>query len=96
MYDREIPLSEMIEALRRELQAAQDDGAGQSLKFNASKVEMELKIALSRKPKDSKIIFGVINADGDLERKATMVHTFKITLTPLAGEPAKEEPAKTD
>jgi hypothetical protein len=93
VYDVDIPLSEMIKSLRDELQSAQDDSAEHGLKFIVSQVDMELKIALSRKTKeDGRIVFGVINANGEVERKPAMVHTFKLSLKPEPTPP----PARND
>jgi hypothetical protein len=81
----EIPLSEMIETLRQELQAAQAQGSRQAVAFNIEKVELELKVAVSRKNKaDGKIAFWVINAGGGTERSGESTHTFKLTLTPVS------------
>jgi hypothetical protein len=80
-----VPLGEMIETLRQELQGAQARGEGQSVAFEIDKVELELKIVVSRKTKgEGKIAFWVLSAGGGLERAGETSHTFKLSLSPVA------------
>jgi hypothetical protein len=47
----EIGLAEMIESLRRELQISLEEGKDQAVAFDVDKVELELKVLVSRKAK---------------------------------------------
>lgn len=86
----EVPLGEMIEALRQELQVAQARGAGQSVAFEIDKVELELKIVVSsKKTANGKIAFWVLNAGGGLERAGETSHTFKLSLSPVSASSGK-------
>jgi hypothetical protein len=86
----EVPLGDMIETLRQELEAAQKKGRGQGIAFEIEKVELELQIVVSRKSKgDGKIAFWVLSAGGELERAGETTHKFKLSLSPKSrsGEP---------
>jgi len=81
----EVPLGEMIETLRQELQNAQRLGAGQDIAFEIDKVELELQVVVSRKRKaDGKIAFWVVSAGGGLESGGETTHKFKLTLSPVS------------
>ena len=90
-FGPEIELSDWIEALRVELQRALYKGEGQSVLFDAEKVELELKVSAKRESQaGGKIEFKVwslvdVAADGGgkLEREAA--HTIKLTLKPRDG-----------
>ena len=59
----EIPLAEMIETLRQELELAQTRGVARPVAFGVEKVELELKMAISRKSKgEGGIRFWVLSA----------------------------------
>jgi hypothetical protein len=81
-----VPLAEMIQTLRRELDAARTDGVDSEIKFDIEKIELELKVAVSRK-KEGKagIAFWVINVDGGAAAGLETAHTFKLTLVPTSG-----------
>jgi hypothetical protein len=88
--EAEIPLAEMIETLRQELEGAQKMGVGRPIAFGIEKVELELKVALSRKGKvGGGIKFWVISTDGSAEGSKETIHTFKLTLSPLDAETEK-------
>lgn len=81
----DIPLSEMIRTLREELQGALNDGKGKGLQFSVDKIDLELKVAVTRQRHwGGAVMFGVINTDGGRERSREMVHTFRLSLTPAA------------
>jgi hypothetical protein len=83
----EIPLREMIETLREELQAAREEGQGKDLHFDVEKIDLELKVALSRKNRgEGKVAFWVINIGGQTDRGTESIHTFKLTLSPKSPE----------
>jgi hypothetical protein len=80
-----IPLAEMIETLRRELQKSQERGAGQAIAFQIDKVELQLKVAISRKVKgEGGIAFWVVKAGASTEGAHDVTHDFKLTLTPVS------------
>ena len=80
----EIALAEMIEALRRELETAQVQGSGRAVAFGVDKVDLELKVVVSRKAKgEGGIKFWVVSAGATAEGSREMAHTFKVTLSPL-------------
>ena len=86
----EIPLAEMIETLRQELELAQIHGVARPVAFGVEKVELELKIAISRKAKgEGGIKFWVLSAGATAEGGRESVHTFKLTLSPLDAETKK-------
>jgi hypothetical protein len=86
----EIPLAEMIETLRHELELAQIRGVARPVAFGVEKVELELKMAISRKAKgEGGIKFWVLSAGASVEGGRESVHTFKLTLSPLDAESKK-------
>jgi hypothetical protein len=86
----EVPLAEMIETLRQELEQAQIRGVNRPVAFGVEKVELELKIAISRKAKgEGGIKFWVLSAGATAEGGRESVHTFKLTLSPLDAESKK-------
>src|SRR2546423_3360180 len=83
--DARIPLAEMIETLRQELETSVKLGAGKAIAFDIEKVELELKVAMARKDKgQAGISFWVLNAGGGVERGTDTGHTFKLTLLPVS------------
>jgi hypothetical protein len=87
---QEIALAEMIETLRRELEIAQVQGAARPVAFGVEKVELELKVVVSRKAKgEGGIKFWVVSAGGTAEGGSETVHNFKLTLSPLDAESKK-------
>jgi hypothetical protein len=87
LEDRGVPLSDMIETLRSELQLSMQRGARQSVAFSIDKAELELKVAVTRKGKaGAGIAFWVIKADAGVEAQRDFAHTFKLTLKPVSGE----------
>src|SRR5690349_11359560 len=83
--DEPIPLAEMIETLRAELQKSQERGAGQAIAFQIDKVELQLKVAVSRKVKgEGGIAFWVVKTGVSAEGTHEATHEFKLTLTPVS------------
>jgi Trypsin-co-occurring domain 2 len=86
----EITLADMIETLRQELEAAQMKGMQRPVAFGVEKVELELKVVLSRKGKGGGgIKFWVVSAEGTAEGSRETAHSFKLTLSPLDPETKK-------
>jgi hypothetical protein len=80
-----IGLAEMIESLRAELHAALAAGKGEAVAFDVDKVELELKLAVTRKTTgEGGVAFWVVKAGAGVEAGRDTMHTFKLTLSPLA------------
>lgn len=97
--EQEIALAEMIETLRRELEIAQMQGVNRPVAFGVEKVELELKVLMSRKAKgEGGIKFWVVTAGAAAERGGETAHIFKLTLSPLDAESKKrlEVASKSD
>ena len=81
-----VPLAEMIQVLRGELERAQAGSTGSSIRFETERVELELQVAVSDTSKGKAgIQFWVVKAGGELERSGTTTHTFRLTLFPVSG-----------
>lgn len=79
-----VPLAEMIETLRQELQEARARGEGKNIGFEFDKVELELNVAITRKAKgQGGVAFWVIKADASVEGSQAATHSFKLTLKPI-------------
>lgn len=82
-----VPLADMIEMLREELQSSIERGAGKQISFDIEKVELELKVAVTNKVKgQAGIAFWVLTAGGGGERSSNSGHTFKLTLLPVLAD----------
>jgi hypothetical protein len=85
-FETDIPLAETLRTLRRELQTAQLESAGEGILFRMDKAELELKVIVTRKSKGhGGIEFYVVKAGGEIERSGETTHTIKLTLTPVSG-----------
>jgi len=85
----DIGLAEMIESLRQELQTSLEAGKNKTVVFDVDKVELELKIAVSRKAKaEGGVAFWVVKAGANVEAGRDATHTFKLTLSPMDAEKA--------
>jgi hypothetical protein len=92
-----IPLAEMIQTLRRELETAREHAKGESIAFQMEKVELELEIALSRRKQgQGGVEFWVVKAGGEIEKSGATTHTFKLTLTPIGGGAEKLKVSSDD
>jgi hypothetical protein len=81
-----IGLAEMIENLRTELESSVKSGKGRAVAFDVDKVELELKVSISRKKGgEVGIAFWVVKAGGNLEGAQDNSHTFNLTLLPVSG-----------
>jgi len=81
----DIPLAETLQTLRRELQLAQLQSVGEGILFGMDKIELELKVVISRKAKgQTGIEFYVVKAGGEIEKSGETTHTVKLTLTPIS------------
>ena len=81
----DIHLAEMIQNLRLELNQAQEQAKDQDILFDIEKIELELKVAISRSATaKGGIAFHVINAGGEYEKSNLETNTFTITLNPIS------------
>jgi len=75
----------MIEMLRAELESSMRRGQGHAILFGVEKVELELKVAVSRKVQgEGGVEFWVITAKAGAEGSNEETHTFKLTLLPIS------------
>ncbi len=88
---QDIPLAEMITAVRRELDQAQEQAQGEDILFELEKVELEINVAVTQTGKgEGGIKLHVVNLGAGYERSHENVQTFKVTLKPVStqnGEP---------
>jgi hypothetical protein len=91
MPDKRIPLAEMIQALRAELQVAtsvDDEEDEDAVAYRVNGIELELDVAVQRENDDEgQVTFYVIEANHD-EDDTRETHTFRINLGPI--EPTEE------
>jgi hypothetical protein len=82
-----IELAEVIGELRRELQAAMNDGEGEQLRFELGPVELEATVAVEKAGGGgAKVRFWVIELGGDAKASEVSTHHVKLSLQPrLAG-----------
>ena len=80
----DIGLAEMIESLRRELETSLERGKSRAVAFAVEKVELELKVAVSRKAgAEAGVAFWVVKAGASVGSGRDTTHTFKLTLAPV-------------
>ncbi len=83
MSNQKIPLSEMIQTLREELEAAQKESTKSNLKFETESVELELSVEVSKTASGKGgVKFWVIEAGGEYESQKSSTHKFKVVLKP--------------
>jgi hypothetical protein len=74
----------MIESLRAELQTSLESGKDKPVGFEVEKVELELKVAVSRRATGGGgVAFWVVKADASVEAARDATHTFKLILSPV-------------
>jgi len=84
---KSIPLSEMVQSLREELQASMKQAQGESLRFQLEKVELDLQVEISWDVQaDGGIRFGVLSIGASAGRTSGSTHTFKLTLLPVSSQ----------
>jgi len=82
--DRNIPLYEMIQQLRRELAASIEVARDEALQFQLEEVELELQVKISSGGKgEGGLKFWVVEAKGGGGRSSEDVHTFRLKLKPV-------------
>lgn len=81
--ERNIPLFEMVETLRREMAASMNAAARESLRFKVEEVELELRVQVRREHGAAgKLGFWVVSAGGETKQVREDVHVFKLKLKP--------------
>jgi Trypsin-co-occurring domain 2 len=94
---QQIGLAEMIETLRGELESAQKHGAERPVAFCIDKVDLELKIQMSRNVGGNVgIKFWVITAGGTAGGGNETIHNFKLTLSPLDAKTKQQLKVKSE
>ncbi|CAM2064238.1 Trypco2 domain-containing protein [Sulfidibacter corallicola] len=78
-----IPLSNMVQALRSELEKAIEKGANQNIRFGIRTIELELKVAVTHDTKaKGGFKFLVVDAGADYNYKKETIQTIKLVLEP--------------
>lgn len=92
--DVDIPLSRAIQALRRELVAAVQEGEDQEVRFALGPIELEFQVELSREAGgEAGIKFWVVSLGGKGSRTSGTTHTVRLSLSPvLASEAGRDIP----
>ncbi len=89
---RNIPLSEMIESLRKEIEISIANAKDEDIRFRWEQVDLELQVLVEKqKEGGGGLKFWVLNASGKHARKDLSVHTFKISLTPVPSKVVENE-----
>lgn len=84
--DGGIPLAQMIQELRQELQRSEHASAHEGIRFKVEGVELELQVAVSRDAEgEGGIRFWVVNLGGRYKQGREDVHTVKLKLLPVSG-----------
>ncbi len=80
---RNIPLSEMIASLRQELRVALTSGDDDVIRFEVTKIELELQVAICKEHAGSGgLTFGVLTAGASKKNQTQDTHTFRLELKP--------------
>ncbi len=80
----EIGLTEVVHALRAELEEAMSGRGDSALSFTATKIELEFKVGVQRTAEGrGGIRFWVLELGGRTARMAEEVQTVKLTLDPI-------------
>jgi hypothetical protein len=83
----EIGLGEVIRALRAELQEAMSEGEGSAIRFEATAVELEFNVGITRSA-DGKagIRFWVLELGGGGSYASERVQSVKLSLQPVSAD----------
>lgn len=85
MLNDKIPLNEMIQTLREELEKAQKNAENSDLKFKLESAEIELSIGVTKTGGGSGgIKFWVIEAGGEFSKENAITHKFTLHLKPTS------------
>ena len=96
-FEFDVPLSDAIAALRREVLAAVEHAKDQEIPFELGPIEMELNVQVSRATgRDREIKFWVVAIGDRKDRSSLTTHAIRLTLTPrgdvLVGSEQRQRP----
>ncbi len=81
---RPLGLADAIDAVRRELQDAQERGRGESVQFRLGSIDLELRVEMATAVRgEGGIQVWVVSAKGGGERTSTTSHIVRVQLTPV-------------
>ena len=90
MSDNEVPLAELVDAVRRELESAHALARDEPLQFEVGDVELDLEITTSRSREGSAGLgIWVVNLGGKLNRGNTATQRVKIKLAAVGPDGAR-------
>src|SRR5579859_1136058 len=85
-----IPLSEMVQSLRAEVQDSIAQSKDQPLRFSVEKIELELNVEVTRDVGgQGKIQFWVLSGGASASQKSASKQTFRLTLLPVSADGGK-------
>lgn len=92
--DLHVPLARAIEALRRELVAAVQEGKDEEVRFALGEIELEFQVEVSHEAgAEAGVKFWVVSLGGKGSRTAGQTHTVKLSLSPvLASDVGRDVP----
>jgi hypothetical protein len=83
----EIPLAQLVRALRRELNEAVREGEDDDLRFSLGPIELDLQVTVGREAEgEAGIRFYVVTIGGKGSRSTAVTHTVKLKLDPVAAD----------
>jgi hypothetical protein len=90
----DVPLASAIEALRRELVAAVQEGRDQDVRFALGPIELEFQVEVAREAGgEAGVKFWVVSLGGKGSRTSGTTHTVRLSLNPvLAAEVGRDVP----
>jgi len=90
----DVPLAAAIDALRKELIAALERGAGEEVRFALGPVELEFQVEMTWAGEaDAAVRFWVVSLGGKGTRSSGRTHTVRLSLSPvLAADAGTDRP----
>jgi hypothetical protein len=80
-----IPLSQMIETLRNQMEESIKNAKNKDLQFSIESIELELKVGISHDTTGKAgVSFWIINVEGEHQFSKESIHTFKLILKPMS------------
>jgi hypothetical protein len=94
MSEGDVPLATAIDAVRRELVVALDQGKDAEVRFALGPVELEFQVEISFEAGgEAGVRFWVVTIGGKGSRSSATTHTVKLSLTPvLAADVGTDRP----
>lgn len=88
MDSSQVPIARAIEALRSELEAAMEGSAGRSLKFEPTKIELELNACVTQSAEvGGGVKWWLIDASAKGAMESVVSQRVFLTLTPVVSLP---------